>query len=408
LAAALVAFVEEAMSVASTITPVAAAETLWDVIVIGGGPAGAIAARELARRGARVLLIERESFPRAKVCGGCLNGRALDALSSVGLDDVLAAAHAAPVRSFVVQAARRCAMLDLPTGVVIDRASFDAALVEAAVAAGADFTAEATATVGPEVNRSHACRRVELRPRVGPAAHVRGRVVLAADGLGHPSLRHIGIFHSRTPARTRVGLGARILASAESLATDAIHMAVARQGYVGLARTADGHWNVAAAVDPASLRAADSPARLIEEILVDAGMPAPSLEEAHFRGTLPLTRASDRLVGDRICLLGDAAGYVEPFTGEGMGTALASALSIVDEVLDSLQLWDESRLRRWEQKQLHYRSRGQFACRVLSTLLRRPTIVSVSLRAVNAFPSVVRPLVRRIQSNPNTVCASAP
>ena len=55
----------------------------------------------------RVLLVERESFPRAKVCGGCLNGLRPDALSSLGLDDVLAAAHAAPVRSFVVQAARR-------------------------------------------------------------------------------------------------------------------------------------------------------------------------------------------------------------------------------------------------------------------------------------------------------------
>lgn len=396
------------MSAASTITPVVAAETLWDVIVIGGGPAGAIAARELARRGARVLLVERESFPRAKVCGGCLNGRALDALSSVGLDDALTAAHAAPVRSFVVQAARRSAMVDLPAGVVIDRASFDAALVEAAVSAGADFTAETTANVAPEVNRSRAFRRVELRPRVGPEARVRGRVVLAADGLGHPSLRHIRIFHSRTPARTRVGLGARLCIAAESFAPDAIQMAVARQGYVGLARTADDYWNVAAAVDPASLRAAGSPARLIQEILLDAGMPVPSLEAAHFRGTLPLTRASDRLVCDRICLLGDAAGYVEPFTGEGMGTAIASALSAVDAVLDSLTSWDESRLRGWEERQLRHRARGQFACRVLSTLLRQPTIVSMSLRAVNTFPSVVRPLVRRIQSNPNRVSASAP
>ena len=91
-----------------------------------------------------------------------------------------------------------------------------------------------------------------------------------------------------------------------------------------------------------------------------------------------------------------------------MGTAIQSALSIVDEVLDSLTVWNESRMRRWEGVQLRQRTRGQFACRVLATLLRRPTIVSMSLGALNAFPAVAGPLVRRIQSNRNSTCAGVP
>ncbi len=57
----------------------------WDVIVIGAGPAGALAAYLLAKHSLRTLLVEKAEFPRAKVCGGCVNLRALDALQRVGL-----------------------------------------------------------------------------------------------------------------------------------------------------------------------------------------------------------------------------------------------------------------------------------------------------------------------------------
>ena len=71
------------MTVPATITAAAAAGRVWDVLVIGAGPAGAVAAREVARRGARVLLADRSAFPRGKVCGCCLNGSALAGMSTV-------------------------------------------------------------------------------------------------------------------------------------------------------------------------------------------------------------------------------------------------------------------------------------------------------------------------------------
>ena len=61
----------------------------WDALVIGAGPAGSVTARELARRGRRVLLVDRATFPRSKVCGGCLNGAAIRTLERLGLGRVL-------------------------------------------------------------------------------------------------------------------------------------------------------------------------------------------------------------------------------------------------------------------------------------------------------------------------------
>ena len=60
----------------------------WDAIVIGAGPAGALAARQIALQGLHTLLIDGKHFPRAKVCGGYLNSRALQALREVGLGHV--------------------------------------------------------------------------------------------------------------------------------------------------------------------------------------------------------------------------------------------------------------------------------------------------------------------------------
>ena len=77
-----------------TLSPEAAARRLWDVAVVGAGPAGSLAARELARRGAAVLLIDRARFPRYKVCGGCLNPRAIRQLEKAGLGNLTRSATA--------------------------------------------------------------------------------------------------------------------------------------------------------------------------------------------------------------------------------------------------------------------------------------------------------------------------
>ena len=209
---------------------------------------------------------------------------------------------------------------------------------------------ETTATVAQFCPPDANCRNVSLSRHGQQGLTAKAQVVLAADGLGHVCLRHVDMFQSRTVANGRVGLGL-IVNKHEAYESGAIHMAIGQSGYVGRC-TADEHLNVAAAVDPDALRATDTPGELINRILADAGLPALSLDAtSSWRGTLPLSRATSRLAGKRIFLLGDAAGYVEPFTGEGMGWAIDSAISVVPYVMRLQECWDEAYAQQWETAQ---------------------------------------------------------
>ena len=95
------------MKLEATLSLDQAAARRWDVTIVGAGPAGAFAARELARGGAAVLLIDKASFPRSKVCGACINGRAMSILRRSGLDASVMCRGTVPLRRFRVYAGRR-------------------------------------------------------------------------------------------------------------------------------------------------------------------------------------------------------------------------------------------------------------------------------------------------------------
>src|SRR5579875_1062956 len=118
MALAVPAVLESSMSMRFTKqTADPSSHSTWDAVVIGAGPAGAMAARELAVGGAHVLLVERRDFPREKVCGGCLNGHALAVLRSAGLEGLPGCTEGVPLRSFRLGVRGRSARLDLPAGV---------------------------------------------------------------------------------------------------------------------------------------------------------------------------------------------------------------------------------------------------------------------------------------------------
>ncbi|HEX5270848.1 MAG TPA: FAD-dependent oxidoreductase, partial [Gemmataceae bacterium] len=137
------------MTTEATLTLAQAARQPWPVVVVGAGPAGALAARELARRGLAVLLVDRATFPRWKVCGCCLNVRALATLAAAGLGALAARLGAVPLLD-VLLAGRGCrARVALPDGAVLSRTALDAALVGEAVCAGAAFLPRTRAVLGP-------------------------------------------------------------------------------------------------------------------------------------------------------------------------------------------------------------------------------------------------------------------
>ena len=163
----------------------------WDAVVIGAGPAGALAARQAAAGGLRVLLVDRKPFPRPKVCGGCLGGKALAVLESAGLGGLVDRLGGIDLGWLELRLGGRTARIGLPGGKALARDVFDAALVEEAVAAGAEFLPATAAT-----------RRARRRVRAGRAARSPG------PGQFGPGPRRRG---GRGPGRVvpRAGAGAR-------------------------------------------------------------------------------------------------------------------------------------------------------------------------------------------------------
>ena len=121
--------------------------------------------------------------------------------------------------------------------------------------------------------------------------------------------------------------------------------------------------------------------------------PLPDRIHRGWKGTPLLTRRLSSLGEERLFLVGDAAGYVEPFTGEGMGWALWGALALAPLVHDGVRRWDDALVERWAQVHRRRIRRGQRVCQMVAWGLRRPWMARTAVRVLGAAPALARPLV---------------
>lgn len=362
----------------------------WDAVVVGAGPAGAVAAGLLASRGVKVLLVDAAVFPRAKVCGGCLNRRALGALADAELGDIPARLGAVPLGRFRLAAAGRVAEVPLPGGVAVSRESFDAELVHRAVERGATFLPGTRAALVAAGHKSS--RRLRL---TRPDGHedIDAQIVLAADGLGGGLISRAGLDAEPPAPGSRIGAGAIFPSAERAFEPGVIHMASGRRGYVGLVRVEGGRLEVAAALDVGAVRE-DGLARLAGCILREAGFPVPGgMREAAWRGTPSLTRQPRRVGHPRLFVLGDAAGYIEPFTGEGMAWAISSAVAVAPLAAEGVARWRPGLASAWERRHRAVVRRRQFVCRLAAALLRRPGLTAGLAAVLSQIPGLAAPVV---------------
>jgi flavin-dependent dehydrogenase len=377
------------MATTATLDLMKAERQAWDAVVIGAGPAGALAAREVARRGGSVLLVDKASFPRWKVCGCCFNLRALGTLAAVGLDRLMDRVGAREARGLAVAAGSHRALVPLAGERVVSRSAFDNALVESAVDAGAEFLPETQARLGAA---TISARQVTLRHQ-GREMLVLARVVIAAHGL----TGGFGEEAARTAVATGSRLGAGVLTQdfPDFYRQPIIFMACGTGGYVGLVQLEDGRLNIAAALDPDGVKQADglgeAAARVLEESLLP---PIPGLANLSWRGTPLLTRSASVPASERVFLVGDAAGYVEPFTGEGIAWALASAAAVGPLAYRASRRWDAALARQWSTRYRQTILRRQWLCRSVAYTLRHPALTRVVVRILSKAPSLAAPLVR--------------
>jgi menaquinone-9 beta-reductase len=378
----------------ATLEPDEAEGDVWDLLVIGAGPAGAMAAREAARAGARVLLVDRAVFPRPKVCGCCINGAAIAVLSDVGLGDLLDEQNAQQLRYLRLASAGRFAEVRLSDGVSLSRERFDAALVRSAIDAGAQFLDQTQASIG---QATPAAREVLLKAEASENS-VSARTIVVAGGLGCRAFAETEAEERRVAPGSRVGAGTILGSAHPAYTAGTIYMACHRHGYVGLVRLEDERLDIAAALDARAIRQHAGIAPLVQQILTDAGLPVPDvLPDATWQGTGRLTQDRGQIAAARCFFIGDAAGYVEPFTGEGLAWALASGRAVAPIVLRFLQ--DELRStasQEWIETHHRLIARRARLCRCVTCLLRYPALVRLAVRLLAFAPALARPVVHAL------------
>jgi flavin-dependent dehydrogenase len=383
------------MTIPASLSSTQAASRTWDAAVVGAGPAGSMAALLLARAGLSVLLADRVAFPRSKVCGCCLNGAALAALQAVGTGWMPPAHGAVPLHAILLAAGGRVACIDLPGGVVLSRDEFDAALVRVAIAAGVSFLPGVQVRPG-EVTDD--CRYVFLED--GRSTEMLpARVVIAADGLGGQVLARAGALAPVSPAHSRFGAGVVVASPPAFYRTGTIYMACGAGGYVGLVRLENGQLDIAAALDVEAVRVKRSPGEVVEQVLDGTGWPMPTgITELKWKGTPTLTRRARQVAGTRLFAIGDAAGYVEPFTGEGIARALATGTAVAPIAARAAKHWHDALAGEWSLTFRRLRGHHQIACRIAAGVLRRPWLAGACVAMLARAPRLAAPIVRGLNS----------
>ncbi len=370
-----------------------AADGIWDALVVGAGPAGAAAAHEIARLGSRVLLVDRAPFPRWKVCGCCLNGAALDVLEKMELGHLTHRLGARPLRRWRLCSRAGQAVCDLPIGASLSRAAFDAALAQAAVEQGACFLDETNAAL----RQSDGAYRSLILSQGSQRMPVRARVLIVADGLAGRLLDGEAEFRTAIRPSARLGAGTVLEADAGDYENGTIYMACGRGGYVGLVRLEDGRCEVAAALDRRAVRQAGRPAAAAVDIFRQARLPVPrGIADATWRGTPPLTRQRAQVAGHRTFVVGDAAGYIEPFTGEGIAWALATGRAVAPLAVEAAQRWSDEFIPSWTNTHREIVSRRQRTCRLIGRMLRTPLLTDVAVWMLSYAPWLAQPIMRAL------------
>jgi geranylgeranyl reductase family protein len=313
---------------------------VFDVIVCGAGPAGAVAAIVLARGGARVLLVDRARFPRHKLCGDTINPGALARLRQLGLADGFEAS-ALRLDGMIVTGERgvrvRCAYGGGAQALSILRRDLDSALVAGAIAAGARFE-EGVTVRGPLLDDGAAprVRGVVLAGRDGRDVRVPAPLVIAADGRRSRLALPLGLSRQpRRPRRWAIGAYFSDVTGLEPFG----EMHVRRGHYLGVAPVPGGLANVCLVVprradlsDPAEvLRQAIAREPAVRERFAAARMTAAPV----VLGPLAVDASAAGMNG--LLLAGDAAGFIDPMTGDGLRFAVrggelaaAAALAALD------------------------------------------------------------------------------
>ncbi|MEO7135033.1 MAG: FAD-dependent monooxygenase [Vicinamibacterales bacterium] len=370
-----------------------------DVAIAGAGPAGALAAAILSRLGLRVRIFERAKFPRHKLCGDTLNPGAMtvlrrhaDVASLIAVSDPIDGMQLSGPGGVRVRAEYGGGV----AGRAITRAVLDRWLLDRAIGAGAQV--EEDAAIRDVVIADGRVGGVVIGGRDGRILRHPARLVIAADG--RRSAIAFGRGLSRQPERPRRwAIGAYYTGVTGTTSLGEMH--VRRGHYIGVAPVPGGLTNACLVV--AHQHGAVPLAKPAESL--DRYLKAdPELAErfATARAVTPAVMLGPMAVDATaagepgLLLAGDAAGFIDPMTGDGMrfallGAELASA--VVQETLSGALSIDRAHLALAARRQAAFQGKWRFN-RALRSLVSSPLSVNAAAVTAVMLPSMFARMIR--------------
>jgi len=369
-----------------------------DVLIVGAGPAGSVAALVLARAGVRVRLVDRARFPRDKLCGDTLNPGTLSILDRLGVARPVRQRALAITGMDVTGPRGITVSADYPAGLrgaALTRRDLDTLLVEAATSAGAKF--DSGVIVRAALITTDTSRVIGVRVAASGDDHdVHARVVIAADGRHSKIAFGMGLA-KYAPAPKRWAFGAYFV-DVDGTSTHG-EMHIRAGGYIGIAPLPGGVTNVCVVRDLKNMfRAqrvnADSVVASAvngDVMLRDRFVRARQISDVTSLGPLAVDAVAAGYPG--LLLAGDAAGFIDPMTGDGLRFALRGGELAAEAALEELSSGSPACESLWSARAREFGSKWRLN-RGLRTLVNSPRAVGAAARVAQQWSAPVRLLVR--------------
>jgi geranylgeranyl reductase family protein len=395
----------------------------YDCVVVGAGPAGAATATHLARSGARVLVLDRSQFPRDKACGGGLTPRGVAALDRLKID--LSPSEAIRVNGLDMVGHRRSISVPFPEttkwpsfGLVGRRSVIDARIVDAARDAGAEVRTGAR-VLGP-IFENGACRGVRVKTD-GATEDISASWTVAADGATSAVARAAGL--ADTVASGRGFWYAAMRAYFAPVTRSPRGVAPMLEFYP--LRTASGRWlpaygwvfplpdgsaNVGVDLPHSPKLGACPPLRAAFDAFVERmrrerpGFAGAELEAPPEGALLPEAMRGFRPAAPGLLAVGDAAGLITPYSGEGIVYALESAELAARAMRDHERPSDAIRTYA-DQIKAGYGFQMAGAFRIMKAMRKAPLAAAaagIGFRSRRALRAGVRVMAYLIEDEPTT------
>ncbi|HEV3050868.1 MAG TPA: NAD(P)/FAD-dependent oxidoreductase [Longimicrobium sp.] len=381
----------------------------WDAVVVGGGPAGSASAALLAADGWRVLLIDRARFPRRKPCAECVNPAGVAALRRLGVLDRVMEAGPARLDGWRIASDGGPSFLGRfhdVHGIALPRERLDAILLDHARACGAEVReglkvtdllwddVETTSPSGFGGGESLSERRGRaVRGVIAGGEEIRARVVIGADGLRSIVLRRLGLL-ARAPKLRKLALTAHVRGLGDMGGCGTVR--ARGRGCVGVADVGGGLANVTVVVPAEQAHEVGGHA----EAYFDAALRECGFADAErvddVLATGPFDCPVRRAVADGAVLVGDAAGYYDPFTGQGIYRALRGAELAAEAIGAALRTRDTSAaaLMPYECARRRAFGPGERLQRMVEAFVSRPQLLRWAAGRLDRRPRLASAMVR--------------